>query len=79
MDFCLYLLSELDVTMYAIQVVQEPLWPIWPDDIGVIHVAEPAGRPEGHLLYVHLLKILHEEIGDNRRPLLCTWKFFHQN
>jgi hypothetical protein len=29
--------------MYAIQVVLEPLWPMWPDDIGVIHVAEPAG------------------------------------
>jgi len=65
--------------MYGIQVVQEPLWPMWSDDIGVIHVAEPAGRPEGHLLYVHLLKILNEEIGDNRRPLWGTWKFFHQS
>ena len=69
MDFFLYLLSELDVTLYAIQVVPEPLWPICPDDIVVIHVAEPAGRPDGHLLYLRLLKILHEEIGDNRRPL----------
>ena len=44
MDFFLNLLSELDVTMYAIQVVQEPIWSMWPGDIGVIDVAEPAAR-----------------------------------
>jgi hypothetical protein len=29
-------------------MVQEPLQSICSDDIGVIHVAEPAERPEGH-------------------------------
>jgi hypothetical protein len=38
-----------------------------PDDESVIHITKPAERLMGCLVERHLLKVLHEEFGDNRR------------
>jgi hypothetical protein len=61
--------SQLNTLMDTIQVVKELrqiTWTMGPDDERVINVANTSERLVGRPLQSRFLKVLHEEIGDNR-------------
>jgi hypothetical protein len=67
-SFCLH--GELNVLVDTIQVVEEVpqlVRAVWPDDKSVIHITVSAEGLMGSPIERHLLKVLHEEVGDDRR------------
>jgi hypothetical protein len=67
-SFCLH--GEQIVPVDTVQVVIEVLQPVGtmgPDDETVIHIMEPAEGLMGCAAECHFLRVLHEEVGDNKK------------
>jgi len=72
MAISLSLHSELYVRMDVVEVVEEVLQlfrSMRPDHECVIHVMEPTYGPLSHHAECYLLKVFHEEVGNNRWQL----------
>jgi hypothetical protein len=53
-------------TIQMVKELRQLAWTMGPGDERVIHVAEPAERLVDLSLHSCFLKVLHEEVGDDR-------------
>jgi hypothetical protein len=67
-SFRLY--GEFNILQDSLQVVKEvpqPVGPVWPDGHSVFYVSEPEEGIMGSPAESHLLLVLYEEVGNNKR------------